>query len=76
MPLGTCYKKSLTIYFEIKTPFMLIKEGQAWVARRPQTRIRVFKQSIGFCRGVNPREAYFSHSGFHIKKMFQEQLFS
>lgn len=47
---------------------MIVKGGG--IARRPQIRICVFKQSIGFCCGANPkpREAYFSHSGLHIKK--------
>lgn len=67
MPLRICCK-NLRIYLEIRKPFLNVKEGR--VARRLQIRICIFKQSIRFCCGVDPKpkEAYFSHRGFYIEK--------
>lgn len=68
MSLTIYCKKSLRIYLEIRTPFLNVKWGG--IARRLQIRICVFKQSIRFCYGVDPkpREAYFLILVFILKK--------
>lgn len=69
-----CQESVARIYLEITAP--LLREGMT--VRRLQIQICVFKQTIRFWCGVDPKlkEAYFSHPGFHIEEVSLEQIFS